>query len=84
VYAALSIADHLILGARLNPDWDPAHADGRVRRLALNRRQRAGRLSRGQRARLALTPAVARHMSYDEMVAARVVPGGVSATAEQG
>jgi ABC-2 type transport system ATP-binding protein len=60
LYAALSVAEHLTLGAKLNPAWDAAHADGRVRRLGLDPHQRAGRLSGGQRAQLALTLAVAK------------------------
>ncbi|WP_399125676.1 ATP-binding cassette domain-containing protein [Streptomyces sp. ITFR-6] len=31
-YAALSVADHLALGARLNPRWDAALARDRIRR----------------------------------------------------
>jgi ABC-2 type transport system ATP-binding protein len=60
VYAALSVADHLRLGARLNPRWDPELASGRIQALALDLQQRAGRLSGGQRAQLALTLAVAK------------------------
>ena len=32
-YAGLSVADHLKLGAHLNPGWDPRLARGRVDRL---------------------------------------------------
>src|SRR5271163_2209255 len=49
VYAGLSVADHLRLGARLNPGWDAGLARGRVERLDLNPRQKAGTLSGGQR-----------------------------------
>ncbi|WP_426513555.1 ATP-binding cassette domain-containing protein [Dactylosporangium sp. McL0621] len=72
LYAGLSVADHLTLGARLNPAWDPAYAAGRVRRLGLDRRRRAGRLSGGQRAQLALTLALAKRpdlLVLDEPVA---------------
>lgn len=58
-YARLSVADHLRLGARLNPRWDHELAAQRVRRLGLDPTQRAGRLSGGQRAQLALTLAIA-------------------------
>ena len=51
----LSVADHLRLGAHLNPRWDDALARSRVERLGLDPAQRAGRLSGGQRAQLALT-----------------------------
>jgi ABC-2 type transport system ATP-binding protein len=71
-YGALSIADHLRLGARLNPDWDVALAQERVRRLDLDPSQRAGKLSGGQRAQLALTLGVAKRpelLVLDEPVA---------------
>jgi ABC-2 type transport system ATP-binding protein len=72
LYATLSVADHLRLGARLNPGWDPAFADARIDALGLNRAQRAGKLSGGQRAQLALTLAVAKRpdlLALDEPVA---------------
>ncbi|OKJ00971.1 ABC transporter ATP-binding protein [Kitasatospora sp. CB01950] len=72
-YAALTIADHLRLGAKLNPHWDAALADRRIRRLGLDPSQRAGRLSGGQRAQLALTLAIAKRpelLLLDEPVAA--------------
>src|SRR5271168_2874676 len=72
VYAGLSVADHLKLGARLNPGWDAGLARSRVERLDLNPRQKAGSLSGGQRAQLALTLAVAKRpalLILDEPVA---------------
>ncbi|MGP4051506.1 ABC transporter ATP-binding protein [Streptomyces sp. 2A115] len=72
-YAALSIADHLRMGARLNPGWDDALAHERIRRLGLDLKQRAGRLSGGQRAQLALTLGIAKRpelLILDEPVAA--------------
>jgi ABC-2 type transport system ATP-binding protein len=54
-YAGLTVADHLRLGAHLNPRWDDAAAHRRVERLGLDPRQKAGQLSGGQRAQLALT-----------------------------
>jgi ABC-2 type transport system ATP-binding protein len=72
VYAELSVSDHLKLGARLNPGWDAALAADRVRRLDLDPRQKAGTLSGGQRAQLALTLAVAKQpelLLLDEPVA---------------
>ena len=72
-YARLSIADHLKLGAHLNPGWDETLANGRIQRLGLDPKQRAGRLSGGQRAQLALTLGVAKRpelLILDEPVAA--------------
>jgi ABC-2 type transport system ATP-binding protein len=61
VYADLSVADHLRMGQRLSARWDAGLAWSRVNQAGLDPRQRAGRLSGGQRAQLALTLAVARH-----------------------
>jgi ABC-2 type transport system ATP-binding protein len=58
VYGSLSVADHLRLGARTNPAWDDAAAHDRIRTLGLDPRQRAGKLSGGQRSQLALTLAM--------------------------
>jgi ABC-2 type transport system ATP-binding protein len=72
LYAGLSVADHLKLGARLNPGWDAGLARGRVERLDLNPRQKAGTLSGGQRAQLALALATAKRpelLILDEPVA---------------
>jgi ABC-2 type transport system ATP-binding protein len=66
------VDDHLRLGARLNPRWDRPLADARIDELGLDRRQRAGKLSGGQRAQLALTVAVAKRpelLVLDEPVA---------------
>jgi ABC-2 type transport system ATP-binding protein len=60
VYAGLSVAEHLRLGERLNPRWDAATARERIARLGLDPAQRAGRLSGGQRAQLALTLGLAK------------------------
>jgi len=71
-YANLSVADHLRIGAHLNPAWDAALADDRIERLGLDREQRAGRLSGGQRAQLALTLGIAKRpelLLLDEPVA---------------
>ncbi|GAA2598063.1 ABC transporter ATP-binding protein [Dactylosporangium fulvum] len=72
VYAGLSVAEHLTLGARLNPSWDRALARRRIERLGLDPAQKAGRLSGGQRAQLALTVAAAKRgdlLILDEPVA---------------
>jgi ABC-2 type transport system ATP-binding protein len=59
-YAGLSVEDHLRLGARLNPGWDASLAHERIERLDLDPTQRAGKLSGGQRAQLALTLGIAK------------------------
>jgi ABC-2 type transport system ATP-binding protein len=59
-YAGLSVADHLRLGAHLNPGWDADLAEGRIAGLGLDLAQKAGKLSGGQRAQLALTLAIAK------------------------
>ena len=72
VYAGLSVADHLRFGAHLNPGWDAAYAQDRIERLGLDPGQRAGKLSGGQRAQLALTVALAKRprlLILDEPVA---------------
>lgn len=73
VYARLTVADHLTLGARLSPRWDAPLARERIRRVGLRPDQRAGSLSGGQRAQLALTVAIAKRpelLILDEPVAA--------------
>lgn len=60
VYGHLSVADHLRMGEYLNPSWDRALAEKRIRDLGLDPRQRAGSLSGGQRAQLALVLAIAK------------------------
>ncbi|MGH9171961.1 MAG: ABC transporter ATP-binding protein [Acidimicrobiales bacterium] len=72
LYAWLSIEDHLRLGAHCNPTWDWASAHARLAELDLNPRQRAGKLSGGQRAQLSLTIALAKRpelLLLDEPVA---------------
>ena len=59
-YAGLTVADHLRLGAQLNPRWDAQLAEHRIERLGLDPTQRAGQLSGGQRAQLALTLGLAK------------------------
>jgi ABC-2 type transport system ATP-binding protein len=73
LYAALSIADHFRFGAHLNPAWDQGYAEARIARLGLDKKQKAGKLSGGQRAQLALTMAIAKRpelLILDEPVAA--------------
>jgi ABC-2 type transport system ATP-binding protein len=71
-YAGLSVADHLTLGAKMNPGWDAGLAASRIERLGLDPASKAGKLSGGQRAQLALTLAVAKRpqlLLLDEPVA---------------
>ncbi|MEE6262537.1 ABC transporter ATP-binding protein [Plantactinospora sonchi] len=94
VYAGLSIADHLRFGASANPRWDQPTAEERIAQLGLDLRQKAGRLSGGQRAQLALTMAVAKRpelLILDEPVASldpvarrEFLKGLMSFTAEHG
>jgi ABC-2 type transport system ATP-binding protein len=72
IYARLSIAQHLHMGAWLNPKWDRELAAQRIDQLGLDPTQRAGSLSGGQRAQLALTLAIAKQpelLLLDEPVA---------------
>jgi ABC-2 type transport system ATP-binding protein len=72
VYARMRVADHLRLGAWLNPGWDGELARRRIGQLGLDPKQRAGSLSGGQRAQLALTLALAKRpelLLLDEPVA---------------
>jgi ABC-2 type transport system ATP-binding protein len=92
-YAGLSVDEHLRLGASLNGGWDDPLARERISQLGLDPKQRAGRLSGGQRAQLALVMAVAKRpelLILDEPVAAldplarrEFLRGLVEATAEQ-
>jgi ABC-2 type transport system ATP-binding protein len=72
VYARMTVADHLRLGAWLNPGWDDDLARRRIGQVSLDPKQRAGSLSGGQRAQLALTLALAKRpglLLLDEPVA---------------
>ena len=60
VYPGLSVAEHLKLGARLNPRWDDPLARRRIDQLDLDPQRKAGKLSGGQRAQLGLTIALAK------------------------
>jgi len=60
------------MGAHLNPSWDADRAQRRIEQLGLDPKQKAGKLSGGQRAQLALTVAIAKQpdlLILDEPVA---------------
>jgi ABC-2 type transport system ATP-binding protein len=72
VYPRLTVTKHLLMGAYLNPGWDGAVAAQRIEQFGLDPGQRAGSLSGGQRAQLALTIAIAKRpdvLILDEPVA---------------
>jgi ABC-2 type transport system ATP-binding protein len=93
-YPGLSVRDHLELGARLNPRWDAGLARDRVERLGLDPAQKAGRLSGGQRAQLALTLGLAKRpelllldepvASLDPLARREFLQGLMEAVAEHG
>ena len=73
VYAGLTVAEHLRLGERMNPGWDAGLAQRRIVRAGLDPAAKAGRLSGGQRAQLALTVAAGKRpelLILDEPAAA--------------
>ena len=72
VYGRMRVADHLRTGAWLNPGWDDELARRRIAQVGLDPKQRAGSLSGGERAQLALTLALAKRpelLILDEPVA---------------
>ncbi len=72
VYPGLSVAGHMRMAGYLNPGWDGKEAWRRIEQLGIDPRQRAGRLSGGQRAQVALTLAIAKRpelLILDEPVA---------------
>ena len=61
LYRHLSVKDMLHLTSNLNLRFDAAYAERRLGELGINHKQKAGKLSGGQQAQLALTLALARH-----------------------
>ena len=94
VYARLSVEGHLLMGGWLNPGWDSDLAERRISQLGLDPRQRAGSLSGGQRAQLALTLAAAKRpdlllldepvASLDPLARREFLQGLMETVAEQG
>jgi ABC-2 type transport system ATP-binding protein len=73
VYKNLSTADMVHLTANLNQDFDAAFANARLADLGIPPKRKAGKLSGGQQAQLALTLALARRprlLILDEPLAA--------------
>ena len=72
LYRTFKLRELLKLGAELNPAWDSALAEDRLARLGLRLDQKAGTLSGGQQAQVALTLALAKRpelLLLDEPVA---------------
>jgi ABC-2 type transport system ATP-binding protein len=72
LYRSLSVADMLHLTRNLNHRFDQAYAESRLDELGIPMKRKAGRLSGGQQAQLALTLALARRprlLVLDEPVA---------------
>ena len=90
----MTVAGHLRLGAWLNPGWDDELARQRIGQLGLDPKQRAGSLSGGQRAQLALTLALAKRpglllldepvASLDPLARREFLQGLMEAVAEHG
>jgi ABC-2 type transport system ATP-binding protein len=73
LHAGFTVAEMLKLGRRLNPTWDDDAARARIDRLGLPLDRKAGKLSGGQQAQVALTIALAKQpelLLLDEPVAA--------------
>ena len=73
VYRGFSVGDMVNLTKNLNRSFDSSFAHRRLGDLGIDQRKRAGQLSGGQRAQLALTLALARHpllLVLDEPTAA--------------
>jgi ABC-2 type transport system ATP-binding protein len=73
LYKRWSVADHLRMGQHMNVRWDAVGARDRLESLRIPLDQRAGTLSGGQRAQLALALALAKRpnvLLLDEPVAA--------------
>lgn len=72
VYAGMTVAQHLMMGSYLCANWDREVAKSRIEQLDLDPQQKAGSLSGGQRAQVALTMAIAKRpelLVLDEPVA---------------
>ena len=73
LYRDLTVADHLVMASRLRRDFDRAAAVARLSRIGLPARARAGELSGGQQAQVAIAVALglrAKVLLLDEPLAA--------------
>lgn len=61
LYKDFTVADLLTLGRKLNPRWDDPLARARLQKLGIPLDRRAGKLSGGQQAQVALVLALAKH-----------------------
>jgi len=94
LYDGFSVADMLRFGAHMNPRWDDAFAAGRLAELGIPLDRRAGRLSGGQQAQVALTMALAKRpdllvldeplANLDPLARHEVMRGLMAAVAESG
>ena len=94
LYRGFTVAELLRFGARLNPRWDQATAEGWLRRLGIPLGQRAGRLSGGQQAQVALALALGKRAdllvldeplaNLDPLARREVMEGLMAAVAETG
>ncbi len=60
LYKGFKVAEMLTLGRKLNPRWDDGLARARIERLGIPLERRAGKLSGGQQAQVALVLALAK------------------------
>jgi ABC-2 type transport system ATP-binding protein len=60
LYKGFTVAELLTLGRKLNPRWDDALARARIEKLGIPPARRAGKLSGGQQAQVALVLALAK------------------------
>lgn len=61
LYPRLSVKEMCDVGARLNKQWDRKFATSRLQDLGIDLKKKAGKLSGGQQAQLALILALAKH-----------------------
>jgi ABC-2 type transport system ATP-binding protein len=60
LYKGFTVAELLTLGRKLNPRWDDGLARARMQKLGIPLKRRAGKLSGGQQAQVALVLALAK------------------------